>query len=868
MALAALGVLVSSALGQTQRFWDGTATLTTPWDDVADFADAFNWSPGNATNAPGVVPTGTDVAVFPGVVAAYPYTSGRIIDTQFAQVFGSIYAVQPGPSLRLGTTSVNQIIQLNSGLVTTQQGGVDYEDPNNPFPIPRERGLFFGWSLSFNGGAANPPTINDLGSPQNLPTRFEGGLSPTGGLLDSRPLRKTGPGYISINSNNGFNGLQIDQGIVRVDRVSALGRTSFGVTGPVKLADNTTLWFDAPLTLNRTFTVTGAATLQAQSGTTTLTSGARINGANASSRPILWGSFLANGTATFDAPGGVEVRAGWLTLGASTVNFPSSTPLFLNGGTLELSPSTSFGLSTIDMASGAIQIQPSATLNLESNATRPQIRIAGGRAASLITGGIVFLPFGATEIAGARSFDGATDLAISSILSGGSTSSVGIADVRVQFNTPMPYTGSTIIRTNGLLRQGVASAIPANTSLTLAGTVDANGFDLSARSLTGDGQIVNAQTVTVGGADSTFGGLITGTSAGARLVKTGTSTLTMSASTAPPFGFGIRVPVSVQGGTLDASSTGALDGVPLDIASGATTIVRQTQRVSTLSGSGTLTIADSAATLRVGDGTFTGTITSNVGTLNKVGPGQLTLGGNLQQAGIVSVDGGLIIATTAGRVAQLNLNTTFAYSAPSSANAFYVGDLRFPNAGSGQLLLTASAVVLDYSSGPFPQFVENLIRSGYNNGAWNGWGIVSNTAGTNTGRWGVGYAQMSQIFTTPTGTWKGVQVDATSMLVRFTLLGDANLDGTVNFDDLLKLAASYSQSGKSWANGDFTYDGVVNFDDLLKLASNYNQTLSGSFAGDWALAQASVPEPTTLVGLTSLSIAMTRRRRTRRKRCR
>jgi Ca2+-binding RTX toxin-like protein len=61
-----------------------------------------------------------------------------------------------------------------------------------------------------------------------------------------------------------------------------------------------------------------------------------------------------------------------------------------------------------------------------------------------------------------------------------------------------------------------------------------------------------------------------------------------------------------------------------------------------------------------------------------------------------------------------------------------------------------------------------------------------------------------------------------------SLRGDANVNNTVNFDDLLVLAANYNQSGRSWSQGDFTFDGVVNFDDLLALASNYNRTIAGA----------------------------------------
>jgi hypothetical protein len=111
------------------------------------------------------------------------------------------------------------------------------------------------------------------------------------------------------------------------------------------------------------------------------------------------------------------------------------------------------------------------------------------------------------------------------------------------------------------------------------------------------------------------------------------------------------------------------------------------------------------------------------------------------------------------------------------------------------------------------------------------------------------------------GTLLGQSYDATTTLVRFTLKGDATLDRTVNFDDLLALAAGYNAAG-TWQQGDFNYDGQVNFDDLLSLAANYNQTLTGSLAGDWALAVSGVPEPTTLL-VAACSAALTLRRRCR-----
>jgi hypothetical protein len=97
--------------------------------------------------------------------------------------------------------------------------------------------------------------------------------------------------------------------------------------------------------------------------------------------------------------------------------------------------------------------------------------------------------------------------------------------------------------------------------------------------------------------------------------------------------------------------------------------------------------------------------------------------------------------------------------------------------------------------------------------------------------------------------------------------GDANLDGTVNFNDLLLLAKNYGKESKTWFEGDFDYSGNVNFNDLLVLAKNYGKPVPSSpefgaaFNAEIASAFAAVPEPGTL-GLIGLGIpALCARRR-------
>ena len=89
---------------------------------------------------------------------------------------------------------------------------------------------------------------------------------------------------------------------------------------------------------------------------------------------------------------------------------------------------------------------------------------------------------------------------------------------------------------------------------------------------------------------------------------------------------------------------------------------------------------------------------------------------------------------------------------------------------------------------------------------------------------------------------------------RVVVPGDANLDGSVNFSDLVVLAANYGSKTGQWTTGDFNGDGTVDFRDLVALAANYGSP----FGADPQSAQ--VPEPAVVAALGGLSILLWRRR--------
>jgi autotransporter-associated beta strand protein len=78
---------------------------------------------------------------------------------------------------------------------------------------------------------------------------------------------------------------------------------------------------------------------------------------------------------------------------------------------------------------------------------------------------------------------------------------------------------------------------------------------------------------------------------------------------------------------------------------------------------------------------------------------------------------------------------------------------------------------------------------------------------------------------TPITSFRGLSLDANSVVVVQALRGDANLDGTVNFADFATLLQNYNapQSTRVWNTGNTTNQG--NTADLTALLQNYGQQL-------------------------------------------
>jgi autotransporter-associated beta strand protein len=379
---------------------------------------------------------------------------------------------------------------------------------------------------------------------------------------------------------------------------------------------------------------------------------------------------------------------------------------------------------------------------------------------------------------------------------------------------------------------------------------------------------------------------------------------------------GLLDSVQIYGQTLSPAQISALyqgqnisgllpSTTDVSIASGATLDLNGTaQQIASLTGP-----AGSAVTLGNGQLTvnsptttqFSGQISGNGGSLVKNGSNTLTLAGANTYTGTTTVNAGSLRVTgsiAASSAVTVNAGAAFDAAATQTLSALTVnsggtakvtlGLLRVGNGagaaplaivGAGKLDLGAGALAVDYAPGnevSALQTVRSQIISGYQNGTG---GITSTNAMADASK-ALGYAQASEVLDiagAQTGTFLGQTVDATTVLVRYTLAGDTTLDGVVDFNDLVRLAQNYNQDLSTstdswWFHGDVTYDGKVDFNDLVKLAQNYNAALPLSpiagatpeFDRDLAAAFASVPEPAILFAtilMASLSRAPRRRRR-------
>jgi len=236
--------------------------------------------------------------------------------------------------------------------------------------------------------------------------------------------------------------------------------------------------------------------------------------------------------------------------------------------------------------------------------------------------------------------------------------------------------------------------------------------------------------------------------------------------------------------------------------------------------------------------------------LVKSGAGTLTIDQTGQFAGsIVANQGVTRFSGNYGIAGNMHIGPgAQAVIDPGPTKVLATSNLSIDAANGGALNVETNGVVVDYTgASPLAQLTEYL-QSGFAGGNWNGPGIRSNSAGVN-GATSVGIIEASD-----TGVTQllGTSFSGNAVLMRYTLAGDATLDGAVNLNDFTSLAAGFGLSGR-WFTGDFDYSGHVDLDDFTRLTANFGQTLPA--------ARAAVPEPASSATIALAAVGLLRRRR-------
>jgi hypothetical protein len=262
------------------------------------------------------------------------------------------------------------------------------------------------------------------------------------------------------------------------------------------------------------------------------------------------------------------------------------------------------------------------------------------------------------------------------------------------------------------------------------------------------------------------------------------------------------------------------------------------------------------------------------GSLRAVGTGQLYLLSGASSAASLAGTGSATVAATASltvpsiQLSGLSVAGQVIVPVGSASNSTLSSLAIANNAGalgvrtySGFFDLGDNDLTL---TGTTEANLRDMVRAWYHGGTHTATGLGSSVAGTGTGANAV---TTLAVITNNDGqggalfpTFDGVATLSADVLVKYTYLGDTNLDGKVDASDLANLLAGMNGHLTGWINGDMNYDGVVNNADLNLLLSGLRG--QGAPLGGNGGAGGSVPEPSALLaGLMAVPLTARFRRR-------
>jgi autotransporter-associated beta strand protein len=266
------------------------------------------------------------------------------------------------------------------------------------------------------------------------------------------------------------------------------------------------------------------------------------------------------------------------------------------------------------------------------------------------------------------------------------------------------------------------------------------------------------------------------------------------------------------GATIDASGSVPLHFTNPD-AHSSTGIVNRT---FTLTGS------------NAGNNTIAGTLSdagvSALLSVNKTGTGEWVLTGNNTFTGGLAVSSGTLIAghpNAIGNTSVLVASGMLQFQ-PNLSTAAKVTALTIQG---GAVDMTNNDMVIDYTAPAPNPALATTIRQHLSAGR------IITSSGTATTR--VGYGDNAVLGKT---TFGGLSVDTSSMLIKYTYAGDADLDGDADGVDIGTWATNFTgelggTGSMVWTQGDWDYDGDVDGVDAGLWAQAFTGELGGGGLG-------------------------------------
>jgi hypothetical protein len=198
---------------------------------------------------------------------------------------------------------------------------------------------------------------------------------------------------------------------------------------------------------------------------------------------------------------------------------------------------------------------------------------------------------------------------------------------------------------------------------------------------------------------------------------------------------------------------------------------------------------------------------------------------------VVEIGSGSFVAGSLNSASPIEIQSTG--SLQMFGAAVITGTLTIDSGGT--LDIQNHALTINYGTAAADPLttIRGYLHSAFSNGSWTGTGLTSSEAQSNPTLFAIGYTDYT----------------ATDQLnYQLTTPGDASMDFTTNFNDLLVIAQNFGKTtargnAVSWSTGDVNYDGNVNFNDLLIVAQHFGQTLAQSLAAAAAASQPVVVPP-------------------------